>query len=360
MPPPSLYSAGLPEHVTLEPRQSGSGHVFDVGKPNTVDGAIIEAWAQGYMIGSLIIMAVLTLANMRRGVLLHKLILVELLFGCFHGTFIFTDPPVYNWYLSTTAILLNISWSLHNVIAWIKNKPFLGRKTSIFYITTVALVQPYWVLEIVANFLYFSGKSDLFRYTRPYEALFRDPWWIFTICNLLYNIKTRYEFGFLELMRVSPRFGVLLGSMIVSFGFIIVDICAVTHAFSNPDLPNGVNPFWKLAFVFKCLTDTIILDDFKTALDKLKQHKLERMGTLGSDGFRGDFVDVRQAQRQRAEDDFITAQNMRLQDHGTLHRDWSKSGDPEHLDLHAALRMGRRSGSLAKQGESSGSRSSGG
>jgi hypothetical protein len=32
----------------------------------------------------------------------------------------------------------------------------------------------------------------------------------------------------------------------------------------------GVNPFWKLAPVFKCLTDTVmVLDDFKTALDRL-------------------------------------------------------------------------------------------
>lgn len=54
---------------------------------------------------------------------------------------------------STTAIFLNVSWSLHNVIAWMKNKPFLGRKASLFYIGTVILVQPYWVLEITANFV---------------------------------------------------------------------------------------------------------------------------------------------------------------------------------------------------------------
>lgn len=69
----------------------------------------------------------------------------------FHGTFIFANPPAYNWYLSVTAILLNTSWSLHNVIAWIKNKPFLPRWGSTLYITTVILVQPYWILEIVAN-----------------------------------------------------------------------------------------------------------------------------------------------------------------------------------------------------------------
>jgi len=51
--------------------------VLDVGKPSDPHGLVLEAWAQGYMIGSLIIMACITISNMRRGVLLHKLILVE-------------------------------------------------------------------------------------------------------------------------------------------------------------------------------------------------------------------------------------------------------------------------------------------
>lgn len=46
-----------------------------------------------------------------------------------------------------------MSWTLHNVIAWMKNKPFLSRKASGFYIGTVILVQPYWILEITANFV---------------------------------------------------------------------------------------------------------------------------------------------------------------------------------------------------------------
>ena len=37
--------------------------------------------AEGYMVGSLIIMSCITLANMRKGVLLHKLILLELVMG---------------------------------------------------------------------------------------------------------------------------------------------------------------------------------------------------------------------------------------------------------------------------------------
>lgn len=46
-------------------------------RPTDPNGLVLEAWAEGYMIGSLIIMTCITIANMRRGVLLHKLILIE-------------------------------------------------------------------------------------------------------------------------------------------------------------------------------------------------------------------------------------------------------------------------------------------
>src|SRR5579871_4384263 len=107
-----------------------------------------------------------------------------------------------------------------------------------------------------------------------------DPWWIFTTLNLFWNIKRRYDFGFVELIKVSPRFGVLLLSMCLSIGFIIVDILSVTPVLTV-GLPDGINPFWKFAFIFKCFTDTIILDDFKTALDILKKHKLGKLGVVG-------------------------------------------------------------------------------
>lgn len=77
-------------------------------------------------------------------------------------------------------------------------------------------------------------------------------------------------------MRISPRFAVMLVAMILSIVFTIADICAVTNTLSST-LPIGINPFWKLAFVFKLLTDSVILDDFKTALDKLSHHNLSRV-----------------------------------------------------------------------------------
>ena len=194
----------------------------------------------------------------------------------FQGFSSFFKPPYYGWYLAAGGVFLNISWSMHNVIAWLKNRPFLSRKVSLIYIGTVIAVQPYWIVEMVAAFLFFNDYSNLFTYTRPFESLFRDPWWLFTTVSLFWNIKRRYEFSIIELVRVSPRLGMLLGAMILSICFIVCDILSVTHVIDSGSA-DGINPFWKLAFVFKCLTDTIILDDFKTALDKLKEHQFARM-----------------------------------------------------------------------------------
>ena len=54
-----------------------------------------------------------------------------------------------------------------------KIKPFLSRNWSIAFISTVILVQPYWVVEIYANFAYFHNINTIFLKTRPWEALCR-------------------------------------------------------------------------------------------------------------------------------------------------------------------------------------------
>lgn len=122
-----------------------------------------------------------------------------------------------------------------------------------------------------------AGKaSPLNACPRRLTLSFSDPWWIFTTANLFWNIKYRYEFGLIEIIRVSPRFGILLLSMCLSLVFIALDLFSVTPVLAL----GGINPFWKFASVFKCLTDTIILDDFKTALDKLSRHKMSQIYQL--------------------------------------------------------------------------------
>lgn len=53
---------------------------MDSGKPSNPAHLTLEAWSQGMMVGALIIMAMITIANMRAGVLLHKLVLLEVRF----------------------------------------------------------------------------------------------------------------------------------------------------------------------------------------------------------------------------------------------------------------------------------------
>lgn len=252
-----------------------------ISRPTNPDGLVLEAWGQGLMLGCLLVMASVTFVNMKKHILLHKLILVELILAMPNGTFIFPKDPVYGWYQSVTAVGLNISWSLHNVIAWMKNRPFMSRKVSLFYIGTVILAQPYWVLEIYANFAYFNNYNKIFLTTRPLEPIFRDPWWIFTTCSLFYTIKREYNFGIVELVSVSPRFGIMLASMCLSIAFMIVDTCSVLNVFSHSSLPTGIEPFWKLSFIFKCLCDTVILDDFKTALDRMRAYWLRKRNMGG-------------------------------------------------------------------------------
>lgn len=51
--------------------------VFVVDKPTDPTGVTLESWAQGFLVGSLMVMAGVTFANMRKHVLLHKLIIIE-------------------------------------------------------------------------------------------------------------------------------------------------------------------------------------------------------------------------------------------------------------------------------------------
>lgn len=46
-------------------------------KPSDPAHLTLEAWSQGMMVGTLVFMIMMTIANMRRKVLLHKLILIE-------------------------------------------------------------------------------------------------------------------------------------------------------------------------------------------------------------------------------------------------------------------------------------------
>lgn len=43
----------------------------------TAEAFVVESWGQGFLVGSLLMMACITISNMRAGIFLHKLILLE-------------------------------------------------------------------------------------------------------------------------------------------------------------------------------------------------------------------------------------------------------------------------------------------
>ncbi|KAF1911261.1 hypothetical protein BDU57DRAFT_97534 [Ampelomyces quisqualis] len=242
----------------------------------TTEGGILEAWAQGYNVGSLVILILIVFCNYRSGIRLHKLILLELVLAVWHGTFIFARDPVYGWYLSVTATLLFISYFLHNLVSWLKIRPFLPRWGSRFFIISLLCVQPFWVAEAWSNFAYFNslGSNANVR-TRPFEALLRDPWWIFTTWTLVSSIKKTYGFKLWALVRINKRFGVMLLCMALSIVFLLTDVAISAAKLSTN---SGINPYWRFALVFKCASDTIFLDDFKSILDSIVARKFSSTG----------------------------------------------------------------------------------
>jgi len=106
-----------------------------------------------------------------------------------HGTFCFASFDGYGWYLSSTAALLYLSWIVHNMVAWLKIRPFLTKRASSIFIGTLCLSVPPIILQIVNNFLFFNNIKDLYVKVRPYEVLMR---WVDTSCfsiNLLISFQ---------------------------------------------------------------------------------------------------------------------------------------------------------------------------
>lgn len=65
-----------------------------IQKPDHGEGLILEAWAQGLLVGAFVVMAGITVANMRKGVLLHKLILIEVSSALDKRLFDLTSPSL--------------------------------------------------------------------------------------------------------------------------------------------------------------------------------------------------------------------------------------------------------------------------
>lgn len=100
----------------------------------------------------------------------------------------------------------------------------------------------------------------------------------------------------------------MLAAMCLSIVFIIVDTCSVLGVFGKISLPVGIEPFWKvrkycissttekenahkipstqISFIFKCLCNTIILDDFETAPDRIRAYRVMKQARMSAACFR--------------------------------------------------------------------------
>jgi hypothetical protein len=193
------------------------------------------------------------------------------------------QDPAYGWYLSGTATLLFISYQIHNVVSWLKIKPFLPLWGSRLFFLSLLAVQPFWVAEAWSNFEYFNHLgSDVNTHMRPWEFLARDPWWVFVTWKLLHTIGRSYGFTVDELVRLNVRFGVMLGCMFLSIGFTVADtVVTLAHVSAGG---SGVNPYWRMALIFKCGADCFFLDDFKTVLDQISEQSLSRAAAAWGGG----------------------------------------------------------------------------
>lgn len=164
-----------------------------------------------------------------------------------HGTFCFMAFDGYGFYLSSTAALLYCSYFTHNIVAWMKIKPFFTEPRPFFgpklcywvpkiYLITLGMTIPVYVFQIFNNFRFFNNISTLYESVRPYEPLIRDPWWVFSCVMFFRVIAKGYGLSVFGLMRRSPRLGIMLAAICFALCFTVVDISAsITDALSVID-----------------------------------------------------------------------------------------------------------------------------
>ena len=86
---------------------------------------------------------------------------------------LFTFPGRY-WLHSSACIPLDMAYLLHDLVAWIKIKPFLSRTASRVFLGLLILTVPYWVLELYGNYTFYNLHRNLpWKRTRLLEGVIR-------------------------------------------------------------------------------------------------------------------------------------------------------------------------------------------
>lgn len=113
------------------------------------------------------------------------------------------------------------------------------------------------------------------------------------------------------MQNLDPISGRLLtNDQFFSIVFLLTD--AVVSA-ARVTASSGINPYWRFALVFKCASDTIFLDDFKSVLDDIVHHKFSsvngtthRASNVGS----SDTYDMRKRSRLSRGDEVIEGTSL--------------------------------------------------
>ena len=172
----------------------------------------------------------------------------------------FTFPGRY-WLHSAVCLPLDMAYVLHNYVSWLKIRPFLSKWMSLIFVGLLTLTIPYWLVGTYGNFRFYNfNQRHPWTQTRDLEmpfrsvsmsscwsgtllTLLRDPFWIFTCFNLIWNIKRRYKYTILEVISINPRFGVLFFAMGLSISFLLIDFAVTLHPLNGN---TSINPFSKV------------------------------------------------------------------------------------------------------------------
>lgn len=189
-------------HTDLPAPRANKAFHTDWRSETNASGLILEAWGEGFLVGCLVVMACVTVANMRRGILLHKLILLEVSINIYpeqHSMLMIVrlapprdtsrdlllydlpGPRLVPLRYSVAALHL-LHRPQHRCLDQDQTVRFDGRVlfgpraahiVSRVYLWTLALSWVPNLLQIVCNFLFFNGIYNLYERIRPTEFLFR-------------------------------------------------------------------------------------------------------------------------------------------------------------------------------------------
>jgi hypothetical protein len=226
-----------------------------------------DGWYFGMLFGSILVLIFIVIGNMKFK-RLHILILFELILTIPVSIITLWDGCITKISIIIGLNFLWIGYIMHNIIVILKLIPFFSIKWKNYIIFFILIYNTFWILHCVFLWLYFENINNIWIYTRMIEFVFKDILWIFCVTYVFVKIKKTFKMDFKILIKFS-KINILLFMMILSVIAIIADI--LFYIFNIKSEKGYRNPFWILAFITKLFCDVILLDDFKTIFNKIKE-----------------------------------------------------------------------------------------